>query len=37
VEARVFFWNESSKGSGGAGYENAQMEIAMKADGRVYL
>ena len=37
VEVRVFFWNESNKGSGGDGYENAKTEITMKANGRVYL
>ena len=37
MEVRVFFWNESNKGSGGDRYENAKTEIAMKANGMVYL
>jgi len=37
VEVRVFFWDESNEGSGGDGCENAKAEIAMKANGGVYL
>jgi len=37
VEVRVFFWDESNEGSGGDECENAKAEIAMKANGGVYL